>query len=326
MPLRGGGVLLITIAAAGTVAISSALQQRLQQIRPELDRHSSATLLRRTARFDPDPSRRRLARLILANQGDVSAARQQWLLRAQGWGESPLSPVVLKQQALAARALGQQERSERRWQELLRRFPEAAPSADALYYLGQPGDDQHQQLLQRFAAHPAALAAAVDWDRQTQDPRAGLHLAAWGARWPGADTALLRACGSDLADQQREQVAAALAQQGDLDAALDCLGDLRPTAPKSLEWLGLADEAPLSPEQQAWEQSRSLLLERDWNGAQEALQQQLGQPLTPPLLARVRFWLGLSAWELGDAEQARQIWQQLLREHPFGYYLSLIHI
>ena len=110
MQLRGGGVLLISIAAAGTVVISSALQQGLQQIRPELDRHSSPTLLRRTARFDPDPSRRRLARLILANQGDVSAARQQWLLRAQGWGESPLSPVVLKQQALAARALGQQER------------------------------------------------------------------------------------------------------------------------------------------------------------------------------------------------------------------------
>ena len=320
MPLRGGGVLLITFAAAGTVVISSALQRGLQQIRPELDRHSSAALLRRTARFDPDPSRRRIARLVLANQGDVSAARRQWLLRAQGWGESPLTPVVLKQQALAARALGQQEQSDRRWQELLQRFPAAAPSADALYYLGQPGGEQHQQLLQRFAAHPAALAAAVDWDRQRQDSRAGLHLAAWGARWPGADTALLRACSSDLADQQREQVAAALAQQGDLDAALDCLGDLRPTSPTNLEQLGLAEEAPLSPQQQAWEQIRSLLLERDWNGAQLALQQQLEQPLTPPLQARVRFWLGLSAWELGETEQAQQIWQQLLSEHPFGYY------
>ena len=159
----------------------------------------------------------------------------------------------------------------------------------------------------------------MDWDRQRQDPRAGLHLAAWGARWPGADTALLRACGSDLDDQQREQVAAALAQQGDLDAALDCLGDLRPTTPKTLERLGLADEAPLSPEQQAWEEIRSLLLERDWSGAQQALQQQLEQPLTPPLQARVRFWLGLSAWELGETEQAQQIWQQL-SEHPFGYY------
>ena len=157
----------------------------------------------------------------------------------------------------------------------------AAPSADALYYLGQPGDEQHQELLQRFAAHPAALAAAVDWDRQTQDPRAGLHLAAWGARWPGADAALQRACLRDLGDQQREQVATALAQQGELDAALNCLGDLRPTAPKTLQWLGLAAEAPLSPEQQAWEQSRSLLLERDWNGAQEALQQQLEQKQHP---------------------------------------------
>ena len=79
MPLQGGGVLLITIAAAGTVVISSALQRGLQQIRPELDRHSSAALLRRTARFDPDPSRRRIARLVLANQDDVSAARRQWL-------------------------------------------------------------------------------------------------------------------------------------------------------------------------------------------------------------------------------------------------------
>ena len=320
MPLRGGGVLLITVVAASTAVISGALQQGLQQLKPELDRHSSAALLRRTARFDPDPSRRQRARLILANQPDVSAARQQWLLRAQGWGNSPLTPVVLKQQALAARALGQQEQSNRHWREMLRRFPEAAPSADALYYLGQPGGEQHQQLLQRFAAHPAALAAAVDWDRQTQDPSAGLHLATWGARWPGADAALQRACASDLSDQQREQVATALAQQGDLDAALDCLGDLKPLKPNSLELLGLSEEQSLSPEQQAWEQSRSLLLERDWSGAQDMLQQQLQQPLTPPLLARVRFWLGLSAWELGEPEEAREIWQQLLDEHPFGYY------
>ena len=34
----------------------------------------------------------------------------------------------------------------------------------------------------------------------------------------------------------------------------------------------------------------------------------------------MRFWLGLSAWELGETEQAQQIWQQLLSEHPFGYY------
>ena len=132
MPLRGGGVLLITFAAAGTVVISSALQRGLQQIRPELDRHSSAALLRRTARFDPDPSRRRVARVVLANQGDVSAARRQWLLRAQGWGESPITPVVLKQQALAARALGQQEQSDRIWQELFnasqRRHPAPTPS------------------------------------------------------------------------------------------------------------------------------------------------------------------------------------------------------
>ena len=320
MPLRGAGVLWITIAAAGTVLISHGLQQGLQQKRPELDRHSSAALLRRTARFDPDPSRRRRARLVLANQADVSASRRQWLLRGQGWGDSPLSPVVLKQQALAALALGEQEQADQHWRELLQRFPKAAPSADALYYLGQPGSQQHKQLLQRFAAHPAALAAAVDWDRQAQDPRAGLHLAAWGARWPGADTALQRACSSDLSDQQREQVATALAQQGDLDAALNCLGDLEPVMPTSLELLGLDEEQPLSAEQQAWEQSRSLLLKRDWPAAQQALQQQLEQPLTPPLLARVRFWLGLSAWEQGEQAQAREIWQQLLDEHPFGYY------
>ena len=323
MPLRGQGVLLISVAAAGAVVVSSVLQQALRQRRPELQHTSSAALLRRTARFDPDPSRRRIARLILANQGDVSAARRQWLLRGQGWGNSLLSPVVLKQQALAARELGQQDRSDRHWRELIQRFPAAAPSADALYYLGQPGSDFHQQLLRRFAAHPAALAAAVDWDRQEQDPRAGLHLALWGARWPGALSALERACnsgGSDLTDQQREQLAAALAQQGDLDAAQDCLGDLEPVQQTSRELLGMEEEPPLSPQQQAWEKSRSLLLEQDWSGAYVALEQQLKQPLTPPLLARVRFWLGLSAWEQGKQEQARQWWQRVLKDYPFGYY------
>ena len=89
-----------------------------------------------------------------------------------------------------------------------------------------------------------------------------------------------------------------------------------PHRPRTLNGSGLADEAPLSPEQQAWEEIRSLLLERDWSGAQQALQQQLEQPLTPPLQARVRFWLGLSAWELGETEQAQQIWQQLSERAP----------
>ena len=88
-----------------------------------------------------------------------------------------------------------------------------------------------------------------------------------------------------------------MAQQGDLDAARDCLGDLEPVQQTNRELLGMVEEPPLSPQQQAWERSRSLLLEQDWKGAYEALEQQLKQPPTPPLRARVRFWLGLSAWE-----------------------------
>ena len=93
------GVLAIATIAVATAGTALALQQLLLQRRPPLERGSDATLLRRSARFDPDPLRRRQARVILAAQPQASAGRRRWLLRAQAWNptasEQLLVPVVL---------------------------------------------------------------------------------------------------------------------------------------------------------------------------------------------------------------------------------------
>lgn len=70
-----------------------------------------------------------------------------------------------------------------------------------------------------------------------------------------------------------------------------------------------------------WQLAREALLQRQWQQAATLLGAPQSQLHQPPLLASRRlFWLGLSQWQLGQRQQARQHWQALLRLHPGGYY------
>ena len=177
--------------------------------------------------WDADPWRRREASLLLAARSKDPQQQRQWL-RGQGWGPDPLAALVLKQDALAAAALDRPETAQALWRQLQRRFPGDPASADALYALGGDSPDKRRQLLQRFPAHPAALAAALEAGPEAADRRRGaLHLARWGARWPGAEARLRQVCredGPDLSAQQRGQLAEGLAELGDAKGALGCLG------------------------------------------------------------------------------------------------------
>ena len=177
--------------------------------------------------WDADPWRRREASLLLAARSRDPREQRQWL-RGQGWGPDPLAALVLKQDALAAAALDRPETAQALWRQLQRRFPGDPASADALYALGGDSPDKRRQLLQRFPAHPAALAAALEAGQEAADRRRGaLHLARWGARWPGAEARLRQVCredGPDLSAQQRGQLAEGLAELGDAKGALGCLG------------------------------------------------------------------------------------------------------
>lgn len=180
--------------------------------------------------WDADPWRRREASLLLAARSKEPREQRQWL-RGQGWGPDPLAALVLKQDALAAAALGRPETSLALWRQLQRRFPGDPASADALYALGADKPGKRGQLLQRFPAHPAALAAALAAGPEAAERRRGaLHLARWGARWPGAEARLRQVCredGPDLSPQQRGQLAEGLAELGDAEGALRCLGSTR---------------------------------------------------------------------------------------------------
>jgi hypothetical protein len=113
----------------------------------------------------------------------------------------------------------------------------------------------------RFAAHPAALAAAVEAGPSDADRlQAALHLARHGVRWPGAGPRLRQACQSTAAaatPSQRDQLARGLAQLGDSAAALSCLMG-SPPSPETQLAIGRALVGG-SSEQQA--QAESLLLQ-----------------------------------------------------------------
>jgi soluble lytic murein transglycosylase len=218
--------LLLSLSCLGT-GLALVGGRALLARQPALTPATATDRLEWLQHWDADPWRRREASLLLAARSKDSQEQRQWL-RGQGWGPDPLAALVLKQDALAAAALGRPETSLALWRQLQRRFPGDPASADALYALGGDKPGKRGQLLQRFPAHPAALAAALAAGPEAAERRRGaLHLARWGARWPGAEARLRQVCkdgAAVLEARQRAQLAEGLAELGDAEGALRCLG------------------------------------------------------------------------------------------------------
>ncbi len=217
-------LLAITCLGSGTLLVGG--RALLTQI-PAADPTTPSSSLALVRALSLDPQRRREANLLLLARQGPDPARSRRLLRGQGWGRDPLAALVLKRDALAAAALGDAPGAQKLWQQLLRRFPQTPAAADGLYALGRDQPWLRKLLLQRFPAHPAALAAALEAGPSAPSRRDGaLHLARHGLRWPGAGAKFRQACQSKTAPpnpNQRDQLAQALAQLGDGEAALACL-------------------------------------------------------------------------------------------------------
>ena len=194
------GLLLLAGTPLLTLALVIGGQTVLRRLHTALTPSLSNADLWTHYRWSINPNERREAALLLAARSADSAERSQRLLAHQGWGNDPIAAVTLKQQALIAAKLGQPSEEQKHWQDLLQRFPDSAASADARYQLGQAHPALHTELFRQQPGHPAALAAAAE--TKTESPKqaiAALHLARWGARWPGAATQLREACNSALA-------------------------------------------------------------------------------------------------------------------------------
>ncbi|MEB3352418.1 MAG: transglycosylase SLT domain-containing protein [Cyanobacteriota bacterium] len=221
---------LLAISCLGPGLLVLAGRAALRAVAPALTPDTPSPHLEGVHRWAIDPGRRREAALLLDQRASATAdplLRRRWL-EAQGWGPDPLAAVVLRRAAIVAAAQGQPAASLQLWHQLGRRFPGSPLAADALYHLGRDQPALRQRLRQRWPAHPAALAAALEAGPAPAERLAGaLHLARWGARWPGADARLRQACRlvAPAPDpRQRGQLAAALASLGDPETALACLG------------------------------------------------------------------------------------------------------
>ena len=270
-PLLLGGTTLLTVL----VILSGRAMLRSQHtpITPLL----SDRQLWSHYRWSSNPEQRREAALMLAVRSSESPQRRRRLLGGQGWGPAPLAAVALKQQALTARSLGLEREEQQHWLDLLRRFPTAAVSADARYHLADRQPQLREELLRLQPAHPAALAAAAelpDDADQAMIQSSALHLARWGANWPGAERLLRKACGAisgeALEQQQRLQLAAALAELGDGRSAELCLQGTPLAAPQALT----IGRALLRGDKGQQQRGETMLLElaKDHPDSQEALE------------------------------------------------------
>ncbi|NOL47907.1 soluble lytic murein transglycosylase [Synechococcus sp. MIT S9220] len=281
-PLLLGGTTLLTVLAilGGRVLLRS----QHHPITPEL----SDAQLWTHYRWSGNPEQRREAALMLGSRSDDSPQRRWHLLSGQGWGPAPMAAVALKQQALAAKSLGRDGEEQQHWRDLLRRFPTSTASADARYHLADRQPQLREELLRLQPAHPAALAAAAelpDDADQALVQSSALHLARWGANWPGAQRLLRKACGAitgeGLEQQQRLQLAAALAELGDGRSAELCLQGT-PLAPSQALTIGRTLLRGNQDQQQRGE-AMLLQLAKDHPDSEEALQSAalLSEPLLP---------------------------------------------
>lgn len=313
---RHRGALLIAGTCLATGVALAAGRQLLVSLAPPLTPAAGTPALQRERLWSLDPQRRRDAALILSGQPQQTAEQQRRLLRGQGHGRGTLAAVALKRAALAAEASGQSDQARWLWQELQRRFPDNPASADALYALGREQRPWRQRLLQRFPAHPAALAAALEaGDAQ--------HLAHWGPRWPGAEALLRRRCSAAdaaLSTADRRLFAAALAQLGDGNTARRCLGAAAAPAPLQLQ-LALADLRGNAAEEAA--ASRQLLAlaqrqPRSHEGAAAAaeLAQHADRDSTTLLLQLPRSLQQTPAVQARLALEGKRPWQAVLQRWP----------
>lgn len=318
-----GGPLLMALILLGSGGVLM-LGRHLLLLRPQPTPATPGSVLERTRQLDPDPERRREAALLLQAAFREDPARQRRLLAGQGWGSGALAPLALKLDAQAAESLGEAPPAIALWRRLEHRFPSAPATADALYALGRDDPARRLALLQRFPAHPAALAAAIELGPAAAERRRGaLHLARWGPRWPGAEAKLRQACrlqAGPLAPAERQQLAAGLAQLGDGTAAAACLAGQTADAATELSvgkallkaegteatlgqqrLLALARQQPASPE--AIEASR-LLAEQPGPAGLTAL------AALPPELRRGAPVQARLALESGKG------WREVLRRWP----------
>lgn len=314
-PEQLGALLISLTCLAGGVGLAAG-RHLLVTLAPELTAASSTAELRHSRHWSVDPERRREAALLLAGRAGLDPQQRLRLLRGQGWGPAPLAAVTLKQAALAAEAAGQPGRADPLWEQLLQRFPQAAASADAYYALGRSNPTLRRQLLQRFPAHPAALAAALEQND-------ALHLARWGPRWPGADALLRQRCRNPAAAlplQQRQALALALADLGDGRAALICLGDEPATAALHLS-LGRALLRGNAGEQRQAEERLLALARRQPTTAEghEASQLLAQQPGATALAALQQLPANLrdtASVQARLAQEGQGDWRAVLRRWP----------
>lgn len=307
--LRPSATLLIGFTCLGSgVALAAGRQLLLQGATP-LNPATPLAVVEAARYRSLDPLRRRDAALLLSAQPGRTPQERRRLLQGQGWGHSVLAAVALKRSAQAAAASGHPRAAQALWRSLLQRFPNQPVSADALYALGASQPRRRQELLQRFPAHPAALAAALERGDS-------LHLARWGARWPGAEPLLVARCETpepSLSSAERQQLAAGLLQLGLPRVAQRCLTDqplpaslqlklgrslLRGSAAEQSEGLEqLLSLARQRSDEPAGREAAALLAEEPGQGVVDLLRQ-LPEPLQASPAVQARLALeGQIAWQ-----------------------------
>jgi len=291
--------------AAGDPRRADALWRQLLQRFPQAA--ASADAYYALGRSNPDLRRQLLQRFPAHPAALAAALEQNDALHLARWGPRwPGAEALLRRSCLAAAA----GRSLQDRQAIATALAELGDGRTALICLaGGPATAALQLSLARALlrgepgeqrqAEERLLALARNQPTSAEGREASLLL----AQQPGASAlAALQRLPAQLRDTAGVQARLALDGQGDGLAVLR-------------RW----PHDPSSWDLQ-WELARKALLQRQWRQAMTVLSSIESRLLPPPLAARLLFWQGYGAGQLGDQVRADTLWRRLLQISPGGYY------
>lgn len=291
--------------AAGDPRRADALWRQLLQRFPQAA--ASADAYYALGRSNPDLRRQLLQRFPAHPAALAAALEQNDALHLARWGPRwPGAEALLRRSCLAAAA----GRSLQDRQAIAMALAELGDGRTALICLaGGPATAALQLSLARALlrgepgeqrqAEERLLALARNQPTSAEGREASLLL----AQQPGASAlAALQRLPAQLRDTAGVQARLALDGQGDGLAVLR-------------RW----PHDPSSWDLQ-WELARKALLQRQWRQAMTVLSSIESRLLPPPLAARLLFWQGYGAGQLGDQVRADTLWRRLLQISPGGYY------
>ena len=194
------GALLLGVYLPQLTSTNKISQNAIQKLNPELDvtnfvslppqqRRNKLEAAIKTGKSLNTSRGRYMLASDLIEQGEVELAIAQLKDLEQEY--AVLAPYILVKRAQAYEQIGETDKAQKAWEEVLKTYPEEAVVAEALYVLGKQKPEYWDEAIAKFPAYPTTVKIAQEKLKQNPNqPQLLLLIAKYGFHVPEYGTVL----------------------------------------------------------------------------------------------------------------------------------------